>query len=135
MTKKHFINREVHKLYINRLLEKYKSFHVFKRDRVQDRYNNYISQFILVYSWISLLLCAVCYHYVNNKIIFNISTNFLIIHLNRQSSKYKQHIPYTIISLSLWAFELYIMANFFVLNWILHDINRNPSDPVDHPFS
>ncbi len=28
---------------------------------------------------------------------------------------------YTGISLSLWAFELYIMGNFLTLNWILHD--------------
>ncbi len=34
------------------------------------------------------------------------------IHLNRWSSKYKEHIPYTRIFLSLWAFELYITGDF-----------------------
>ncbi len=49
--------------------------------------------------------------YIHNMQIIKLYTSTFI-HLNRWSSKYEEHIPYTGISLSLWAFELYIMGNF-----------------------
>ncbi len=69
------------------------------------------------------------------------SSQMKILDFNRCSNKYKEHIPYTGISLSLWAFELYITGNFYTINLIPHHrtsriqlitplVNKNPCHKI-----
>ncbi len=88
--------------------------------------------FNLFWSTLGSLFHNIYSHHLNNKIIHLLKLRSNFIHLNRWSIKYKEHIPYTGISLSFCAFELYIMGNFYAINWILRD--RTLSDPVDHSF-